>query len=73
MNHINFLSNKYQLDLAREQFKLYSANEDSIKKQKELGFVTDLQVEDAKIVKLRQSILVAELERKLEVGISNFV
>ena len=70
---MDIVSNKYQLDLAREQLNLYTANEDSIKKQKELGFVTDLQVEDAKIVKLRQSILIAELERKLEVGISNFV
>lgn len=70
---MDIVSNKYQLDLAKEQFNLYSANQDSLNEKKEVGIVTDLQVEDAKIAKLKQSILIAELERKLEVGISNFV
>lgn len=70
---MDIVSNKHELDIAKDQFKLYSDNEDSIKKQRNLGIVTDLQVDDARIERIKQSILIAELERKLEVGISNFV
>ena len=57
----------------QKTLELRIKNEEDIRQKKELGLATDLNVADANIQKLEQSVKVSELERIIQNRTSNFI
>ena len=63
----------FEVNLAQKIYKLRLRNVESFRQRNNLGLVTELQVDDAIINKLEQSIQLSELERILQNRKSNFI
>ena len=70
---LNLVLLNFELNLARKTLELRIKNEEDIRQRKELGLATDLNVADANIQKLEQSVKVSELERIIQNRTSNFI
>ena len=62
---MNLVFLNYEKNLAKETLSLNQQNEEDLLKRKELGMVTELEVNQATIKKLEQSIKIAEINRLL--------
>ena len=70
---LNMVLLSFELNLAKKILQLRDQNAENTRKRNELGLVTELNVNEAGIKKLEQSIQVSELERIFQSRNSNFV
>lgn len=70
---MNLVLLSLELEEAKKNLEVRQIHEKHTKKKNELGRVTDLQLSEATILKLDQTLRVSELERILQTQLSNFI
>ena len=71
--YLNLVLLSFELNLSKKILKLREYNEKHLYQRNELGLVTKLNVSEATIKKLEQSIKISELERIIRNRNSNFI
>jgi outer membrane protein TolC len=71
--YLNLVLLTFELKLYKQILQLREQNEEDLRQRNELGLVTELNVSEAAIKKLEQSIKVSELERIIRNRNSNFI
>lgn len=71
--YLNLVLLSFELNLYKQILQLREQNEEDLRQRNELGLVTELNVSEAAIKKLEQSIKVSELERIIRNRNSSFI
>ena len=71
--YLNLVLLSFELNLYKQILQLRGQNEEDLRQRNKLGLVTELNVSEAAIKKLEQSIKVSELERIIRNRNSNFI